>query len=117
MEIDKQKTWGVRSKVWLEFEGKPIMGEGRKEILQAINQFGSILQASRATGISYRRIRGAIREMERIVGSALVRSFRGGEHGGGATLTTEAIELMKCYERVSFGVQKEMDARFEKIFK
>ena len=49
MSQTEPKTWGVRSKIWLEIEGKPIMGEGRKEILEAIEQHGSIMQASRET--------------------------------------------------------------------
>lgn len=93
------------------------MGEGRKEILEAIDQHGSILQASRETGISYRRIRGAIKDMEHAVGKTLVRSYRGGEQGGGASLTTVAHELMDRYKKISAGIQQEMDLRFESIFK
>ena len=116
-DIIGEKRWDVRSKVWLEIKGKPVMGEGRKEILKAIDEHGSILDASRATGISYRRIRGAIREMERAMGSSLVKSYRGGQKGGGAALTPVAHELMRCFERVSAGVQQEMDSRLTDTFK
>lgn len=113
----KEKTWGIRSKVWLEIEGKPIMGEGRKEILEAIAQYGSMLDASRATGISYRRIRGAIKEMELAVGRILVDSHRGGKNGGGAALTPDAVELIRRFDRICAGLHKDMDARFNHIFK
>ena len=113
----KQKPWGVRSKVWLEIEGQPIMGEGRNKILKAIAQHGSMLDAARATGISYRRLRGAIRVMEDAVGHSLVRSFRGGQNGGGAALTQAAFELMACFEQVSAGIQQEMDVRLDQVMK
>ena len=113
----KAKTWGIRSKVWLEIEGKTIMGEGRKEILEAIAQYGSMLDASRATGISYRRIRGAIKEMEHAVGRVLVDSRRGGKNGGSAALTPDAIELIRRFDQISDGLQQDMDAKFNTIFK
>ena len=113
----KPKIWGIRSKVWLEIEGKPIMGEGRKEILKAIGQYGSMLDASRATGIAYRRIRGAIKEMEQAIGRSLVNSHRGGHNGGGAALTPAAVELIKRFDQVSAGLQQTMDVKFNNIFK
>lgn len=111
----KPKPMAVRSKVWLEVEGKPIMGEGRMDILEAIQRHGSILQASKATGVSYRKIRGAIHDMEGALGVVLVRSYRGGGHGGGAILTSEAIRLMKCFRQISYGFQDAMDTRFDEI--
>lgn len=108
---------GVRSKVWLEWEGHPVMGEGRMAMLQAIDRQGSIIQASHETGISYRRIRGMIRDMEATVGVALVRIQRGGKNGGGAVLTAAARQLMDCFESFSTGFQQEADARFRRYFK
>jgi molybdate transport system regulatory protein len=111
------KAWSVRSKVWLEYEGKPILGEGRISILRAIQAYGSILQAAKATGVSYRKVRGAIRDMERAVGRPLVQSFRGGEQGGGAELTPVARDLMDSYEKVAVGFHEAMNYRFKEIFR
>jgi molybdate transport system regulatory protein len=111
----KTKSLAVRSKVWLEAEGKPIMGEGRMDMLEAIQRYGSILQASKATGVSYRKIRGAIHDMEGALGVVLVRSYRGGDHGGGASLTPEALGLMRCFRQLNHGFQDALDTRFEEI--
>lgn len=116
MDDHRTKHWALKSKVWLEVEGVPIMGQGRMAMLQAIERHGSILQASRATGVSYRRMRGAIREMEEAVGKVLVQSFRGGEEGGGASLTPAAHDLMDRYKKVVNGFQEVMDVRFEHVF-
>lgn len=115
MDQPKAKSLKVRSKVWLEVEGKPIMGEGRMDMLEAIQRHGSILQASKSTGVSYRKIRGAIHDMEGALGVSLVRSYRGGGHGGGAMLTSEALRLMRCYRQLAYGFQDAMDIRFEEI--
>jgi molybdate transport system regulatory protein len=85
------------------------------DMLEAIQRHGSILQASRATGVSYRKMRGAIHDMEGALGVALVRSFRGGGQGGGATLTSEAHRLMDCFRQIAYGFQDAMDTRFEDI--
>jgi molybdate transport system regulatory protein len=116
MDEHKTKHWSLKSKVWLEVEGVPIMGEGRLAMLQAIERHGSILEASRTTGVSYRRIRGAIREMEEAVGQVLVESYRGGGEGGGASLTPAAHDLMARYKKVIHGFQEVIDVWFEQVF-
>jgi molybdate transport system regulatory protein len=109
------KRWGLRSKLWLECEGNPVMGEGRMKMLQSINSNGSIKLAAHETGISYRRMRGAIHEMERTIGSPLVRTKRGGGGGGGAALTPAAHALMETFEKLSAGFQRDADARFHNL--
>ena len=101
MKRDSQKRLDIRKKVWLEIDGHPIIGEGRHHMLQAIHRNGSILQAAREIGISYRKVRGAIRDMEHFIGEPLVTTYRGGGHGGGARLTPAAHHLMKRYLKVA----------------
>ena len=110
------KRWGLRSKVWLELEGQPLIGEGRLAMLQAIDRHGSILQASREIGISYRRMRGAIRDMEGALGRPLVLAHRGGGEGGGASLTAAAHELVDSYQKVAADLRRDMDSRFQALF-
>lgn len=45
----------VRSKVWLEVAGKPLLGEGRERLLLAIDAQGSINAAAASLGLSYRK--------------------------------------------------------------
>jgi molybdate transport system regulatory protein len=117
MDAIRKKQWELRSKVWLELEGQPFMGEGRVAMLRAIDRFGSIINAARETGISYRRIRGALRDMEKAIGRPLVQVHRGGEEGGGALLTEAAHELLKSFEKCTNDLQNEADVRFEDIFR
>ncbi len=112
-----KKQLTVRSKVWLELEGHPVIGEGRVAMLQAIDRHGSIVRAAHETGISYRRMRGAVRDMETALGRPLVFTFRGGGQGGGAMLTPEAQELMACFEKFVHAFQKDADALFRKNFR
>lgn len=117
MDILKGKKWDVRSKVWLEVDGKPFMGEGRAAVLQAIDHHGSILRAAQETEVSYRRIRGAIREMECALGHPLVCTRRGGKNGGGAVLTDLACELLNRFGMQQKGIKEAVDRRFIGIFR
>jgi molybdate transport system regulatory protein len=117
MKEIKPMEWRVRSKVWIEVEGRPVMGEGRMAMLQAIHRHGSIINASRETGISYRKMRGAIRDMENAVGHPLVKAYRGGGEGGGAMLTPEALALVDAFRKFSDGLRQEADDRFCRNFK
>jgi len=108
-------NWCLKSKIWLEKEGQPIIGEGRMVMLEAIHQNNSILKASDETGISYRRMRGAIRDMEKEIGQPLIITRRGGLEGGGAELTPLALELVSVFRKLSSGIQKEVDERLRSL--
>ncbi len=110
-----KNRWGLRSKLWLEYDGIPVLGDGRMKILRSIDSGGSIKQAARDTGISYRRVRGAIHEMESTIGFSLVNIQRGGGSGGGAELTPAAHVLMDAFDQLSDGFQQDADARFDAL--
>jgi molybdate transport system regulatory protein len=106
----------VRSKVWLEAKGRPVLGPGRVELLQCIDEQGSISRASRLMKITYRKAWGQIKAMELQLGLPLVRKQAGGAGGGGAHLTPEARELLVDYLQLAQGIGDEVDRRFRKIF-
>jgi molybdate transport system regulatory protein len=108
-------NWCLKSKVWLERDGQPIIGEGRMAMLLAIHHNNSILKASEQTGISYRRMRGAIRDMEKEIGQPLILTRRGGVEGGGAELTPLALELIEMFDKLSGGFQNEVDERLRSL--
>ncbi len=112
----KAKKLAVRSKVWLELDGVPFMGEGRLAILKAIQQHGSLLKAAEATQISYRRARGMIQEMETCLGRPLVITSRGGKSGGGAQITEIAKDLIRRFELQVEDLKAPVDAIFNRIF-
>ncbi|GAB6909235.1 hypothetical protein JCM12296A_50760 [Desulfosarcina cetonica] len=111
-----KKELKIRSKVWLELAGVPFFGQGRLAILRAIDHHGSMIKASEETNISYRRIRGIIREMEKHLGRALVVSCRGGKLGGGTAITSTARDLIYRFEQQQIGLHDKMDKTFARLF-
>lgn len=68
-------------------------------LLRAIDETGSVAQASTTLGRSRARDLSRIEELESAFGS-LVERHRGGSGGGGSRLTDEATRLLERYERL-----------------
>jgi molybdate transport system regulatory protein len=76
------KRLEVRSKVWLEVDGEPLLGEGRERLLRFIDQEGSISAAARAMAIPYRKAWSYLENMEQKLGFALVERSRAARGSG-----------------------------------
>ncbi len=86
----------VRFKVWLEKEGEPIISEGKYRLLKEIDKTGSILEATRRLGLTYKRAISQIKAMEDRLGKKVLERKR----GSGAKLTKEGRDLLEVYESV-----------------
>ena len=83
-----------RVKVWLERDGRYAFGFGIAEILQAVDQAGSIKQAAGDLGKSYRYVWGRIKDAERVLGRQLVQTQVGGKDVQRSFLTPPARRLV-----------------------
>jgi molybdate transport system regulatory protein len=106
----------IKSKLWIEVEGKPVFGRGRRFLLQAIDKYGSINQAAKEINISYRKAWGYIQAMEERLGIKLVERQTGGKDGGGAILTEEARSFLEKYGLMEEGIREMVDQKFRGIF-
>lgn len=97
-------------------DGEPVFGRGRRFLLEAIDTHGSINQAAKEVGISYRKALSHIQIMEKRLGISLVVRQAGGRHGGGASLTLEAREFLKKFEKLEQGLREFVDAQFQELF-
>lgn len=106
----------IKSKLWIEVEGEPVFGRGRRFLLQAIDKYGSINQAAKEINISYRKAWSYIKAMEERLGIKLVERQSGGKNGGGASLTDDARLFLENYEMMERGINEMVDKRFRKVF-
>jgi len=86
----------IRFRVWLEKEGEPIISEGKYRLLREIERTGSIKEAARKLGLSYKKAHSQIRTIEERLGFEVVRRQR----KRGAVLTEAGREILSEYERV-----------------
>jgi len=106
----------VKSKVWLEKKGELIFGEGKSELLKAINRTGSINRASVKMGISFRRAWSHITAIEKRMGFKIIERVKGGKNGGGSCLTPLGRDLIRRFDILSDNVINFTDRKFKEIF-
>jgi molybdate transport system regulatory protein len=88
----------VRSKVWLEKDGRLFMGWGRATLLERIDQLGSISAAAKSMKLAYRNAWLWVEAMNRLASVPLVEKSTGGAKGGYARLTGEGRRIVKEYK-------------------
>jgi molybdate transport system regulatory protein len=88
------------------------LGPGKADLLDAVEQAGSISAAARNMGMSYRRAWILIEALNRDFKEPLVETSAGGSGGGGARVTAAGQEALRRYRameyKASAAVKKEM---------
>ncbi len=91
----------LKFNVWLEnTDGDGILGDGKFELIDCIDQLGSLKAAADKMNISYRKAWGMIKDAEEKLGFLLVEKRRGGQHGGSSVLTPEGKKLIEAYKKL-----------------
>lgn len=88
-------------KIWIEHQGKPLVGKGGAEILEAIEKEKSITKAAVKLEMSYRYVWNYLKKIGRTLGKPVIETYRGGQYGGGgARLTNLGKSLLNEYRRI-----------------
>jgi len=106
---------GPRAKLFLssaECEG--VFGGGKALLLETIEETGSLQEAARRLGRSYRKAWGDIKRAEEGLGRPLVEKTRGGRDGGTTRLTLYARELLEAWERYRAEVLGQVDRLYDR---
>ena len=111
MKTDKIKP---EYKIWLSTEtGEGIMGDGKWQILKAIEKTGSLMAATELLGLTYRRTWGDLKKIEEQLGFQLLDKSRGGKDGGTSSLTPEGKRLVAAFDHL----HERMDGVIQIAFK
>src|SRR5437899_2383002 len=95
LELSKTKTIRPRFRVLC---GRDIaLGPGKVELLDHLNETGSISEAAQRMGMSYNRAWLLIKTINRCFKEPLVVALRGGTTGGGARLTEAGKKALALY--------------------
>jgi molybdate transport system regulatory protein len=101
----KDGTFKVTGRLRIEQPEEPFFGPGRLQLLELINEKGSINQAAKAMGMSYSKAWQMVNSLNAQALHPLVATQTGGEKGGGAIVTAEAKEIIAYF--------KDLQTRFE----
>lgn len=93
----KSRAHVLRGKIWVEIAGRAAITDAGADLLDQIAVCGSLSEAARRLGFSYRRAWMLLNSMNKAWPTPLVKSATGGQHGGGATITDQGQQVLRAY--------------------
>ncbi len=109
----KYKHLGARLRLVL---GPDIaIGPGKIDLLEEVKETGSIAEAGRSLGMSYKRAWQLISTMNDAFKSPVVVTSRGGASKGGATLTPFGEDLLARYRKIQGETERLVESDLEAL--
>ncbi|MDX1314670.1 MAG: LysR family transcriptional regulator [Eudoraea sp.] len=85
----------------METEEGYVFGPGVYNLLKSIQKTGTLKEASKELGMSYRYAWGLIKKAESKLGESLIEASKGGRRGGGSSIITElGTQFIEDFERI-----------------
>ena len=107
----------AKVKVWIEDDAANlIFGGGKTQILEFIDQTGSISEAAKKVGMNYKKAWTHIKILQEFLEDELVIAHKGGKGQGGTVLTPKAKEIIKTYKVLQQDIKKYTQQRYEELF-
>jgi molybdate transport system regulatory protein len=111
----KNKNFVVKGSLWIERRGEPFFGPGPAELLERINDTGSINQAARQMNMSYKKAWEIINMLNTLKGRPFVITQTGGSSGGGSVITGDARTMIKWYRQMRDRFDQFLSKEAEKL--
>lgn len=100
MKLKPARTLSLQPRLRVRVGATVALGPGKAELLQLVQQTGSIREAAQRMEMSYMRAWTLIKTMNECFAGELVVASRGGKQGGGAELTDMGRELLLLYQKM-----------------
>ena len=111
------KNIKIKFKVWIEVDGKHLIGPGGYEILKLVDELKSVSKTARKLGLSYKFVWSYIKNIEKLLGKQLVYSWRGGKEKGGTTLTEYGRKLIQFYEDLNRAIENVINEYYTRFIR
>ncbi|WP_435357203.1 winged helix-turn-helix domain-containing protein [Emticicia sp. SJ17W-69] len=98
--IKPSKQLHMSGMLRIESENDRFMGPGRVELLEKIIETGSISQAAKLMGMSYKKAWDLINSINQHTTKPIVTTQTGGEKGGGTIVTEEGKQLITAFKKL-----------------
>ncbi|MBF6058887.1 MULTISPECIES: winged helix-turn-helix domain-containing protein [Thiomicrorhabdus] len=90
----------IHARFWLAGENDGYVGIGRIQLLERIVVCGSISQAAKGMGMSYKKAWKLVEEMNSMYGEPLVIKLQGGKDGGGTVVTDRGKAVIEAFREL-----------------
>lgn len=102
-----------RARVWIERNDVPALTDAGADLLEQIHATGSLSQAARALGFSYRRAWMLLDAMNKRWDAPLVKTAIGGMRGGGAKVTDYGNRVLRSFRDLQIHVEAAIEQEIE----
>lgn len=103
----------LRTRCWIDIDGKKFFGPGRAQLLMMIAKNGSLSKAAKEMGMSYRKAWSMVEDMNQRGQKPYVDLHKGGAEGGGAELTGTGKKVLSTFlkmnDEITISMQKYTD--------
>ncbi len=106
MSREKLPPLQVTGNLWLDRKGQNLLGGYRIDLLESIERSGTLTQAAKDVGLSYKAAWDAVDAMNNLADKPLVVRSAGGRAGGGSALTEHGRRLVQLYRLLESGWQQ-----------
>ena len=113
--LKKNKTFSVKGSLWIECDGERFFGPGPVELLERINDTGSINQAAKQMQMSYKKAWEIINMLNTHAGHPFVITQTGGTSGGGSAITDEAKAMIAWHQHLRERFKAFLEKETEKL--
>lgn len=111
----KEGNYRVRGSLWIEGDGTRFWGPGPVELLNHIDTTGSINQAAKAMGMSYKKAWEIVNRLNAMSKEPLVITATGGEKGGGSAISDTARAMVAYHQELRERFQQFLDAETKRL--
>jgi len=108
-------SFKIKSRIWIESEENVLLGEGRVQLLKAIQKTGSLSKAAKSINISYKKAWQLLDSINKSAKKPVTINSIGGKGGGGAELTEYGKSLILVFDDINKNCWAFLDEQLEKI--
>lgn len=108
-------SYKIKSRIWIESDENVLLGEGRVQLLKAIEKTGSLSKAAKSLKISYKKAWQLLDSVNKSAKKPVTINSIGGKGGGGAALTDYGKSLVSVFDTINKNCWAFLDEQLEKI--
>jgi len=108
-------SYKIKSRIWIESENNVFLGEGRIQLLKAIEETGSLSKAAKSLKLSYKKAWHLLDSVNQSAKQPITINTIGGKGGGGAQLTDYGKSIIKAFDDINKNCWAFLDTQLEKI--
>ena len=105
----------VKSRIWILTDNGTFLGEGRIDLLNKIDEFGSISKAAKAMKMSYKKAWELVNSMNSQCLEPIVVGKIGGKDGGGSILSPSGKKMVVQFDKLNKETIEYLNKKVSKI--